>query len=86
MGKSFKRIVASSVGSFGENTEKIPQWIRANGGTYSKDVNSSTTHLIASEAAVKKNFDPSKFPIETIRKSICMLTHSESHSQESSTF
>ncbi|KAL1969433.1 hypothetical protein VTN77DRAFT_8871 [Rasamsonia byssochlamydoides] len=57
MGKSFKKIHACAVGSFGDNTEKIPQWIKANGGVYSKEIDDSVTHLIATEAAVKKNVE-----------------------------
>lgn len=57
MGKSFQKIDASSVGNFGDNTDKIPQWIRANGGVYVKEIDDSVTHLVATEAAVKKNVE-----------------------------
>ncbi|GAD98380.1 BRCT domain protein [Paecilomyces variotii No. 5] len=57
MGKSFQKINACYVGSFGEVGEKIPQWLRANGGTYSKDMNPDVTHLIATESAFKRNVE-----------------------------
>lgn len=60
MGKSFQKIHACSVGNFGDNTDKIPQWIKANGGVYVKEINDSVTHLVASEAAVKKNVEAGK--------------------------
>ncbi|KAI9372594.1 hypothetical protein BJX61DRAFT_434115 [Aspergillus egyptiacus] len=55
MGKTFRKVFASSVGSFEDNTNKIPQWITANGGNYSKTVSSETTHLIASREAFMQN-------------------------------
>ncbi|RDW89848.1 BRCT domain protein [Aspergillus mulundensis] len=55
MGKTFQRIHASSVGSFGKDTTKIPRWITANGGTYSDDVVDGLTHLIASKDAYMRN-------------------------------
>lgn len=57
MGKSFQKINACYVGNFGENGEKIPQWLRANGGTYSKDMNPDVTHLIATESTFKRNVE-----------------------------
>ncbi|KAJ9266924.1 hypothetical protein DTO195F2_859 [Paecilomyces variotii] len=58
MGKSFQKVNACCAGNFGENSEKIPQWLRANGGTYSKDMNSDITHLITTESAFKRNVEP----------------------------
>jgi hypothetical protein len=63
MGKSFKKIRLCSAGNFGDSTEKIPQWVKANGGTYSKDVDSSITHLVVTEAAFKKNIEIGNMPI-----------------------
>ncbi|KAL2869272.1 BRCT domain protein [Aspergillus lucknowensis] len=54
MGKSFQRICASAVGNFESNTSKIPQWVTANGGTYSKDITPETTHLITTKEAFER--------------------------------
>ncbi|KAL2827622.1 hypothetical protein BDW59DRAFT_160259 [Aspergillus cavernicola] len=54
MGKTFRNIYASSIGNFEENTSKIPQWITANGGTYSKNITNEITHLIATREAFKQ--------------------------------
>ena len=55
MGKTFKSIYASSFGKFDGNSDKIPQWIRANGGQYSKDISKKITHLITTKEAFKDN-------------------------------
>ncbi|KAL4915911.1 hypothetical protein BDW62DRAFT_117512 [Aspergillus aurantiobrunneus] len=55
MGKTFQKIHASSVGSFENNTNKIPQWITANRGTYSKEITGDTTHLVATKEVFKGN-------------------------------
>ncbi|KAJ5301363.1 hypothetical protein PENANT_c023G04818 [Penicillium antarcticum] len=58
MGKTFANIHASMTGKFeGGVGEKIPQWIRANGGVFSRDVNPRVTHLITTEEAFKQNVD-----------------------------
>ncbi|KAL2006632.1 hypothetical protein VTN00DRAFT_9300 [Thermoascus crustaceus] len=57
VGKTFKHINACSAGNFGDNGDKIPQWIKANGGTYSKEITKDVTHLITTEAAFKKNVE-----------------------------
>lgn len=62
MGKTFKHINACSAGNFGDNGDKIPQWIKANGGTYSKEITKDVTHLITTEAAFKKNVEVGKLP------------------------
>lgn len=54
MGKTFARIHASSVGKF-EKGDKIAQWIRYNGGQFSREVHDGVTHLISSPAAYKEN-------------------------------
>ncbi|PWY77493.1 hypothetical protein BO70DRAFT_294673 [Aspergillus heteromorphus CBS 117.55] len=61
MGKTFKNIHACSAGKFDVNADKIPQWIRANGGHYSKDIGDEITHLIVSKEAYKND-------IEIVRK------------------
>ncbi|KAL4806703.1 hypothetical protein BDV18DRAFT_159872 [Aspergillus unguis] len=55
MAKSFERIYASSTGDFEDSTSKIPKWITANGGTYSKNVVKGVTHLIATKKAYTQN-------------------------------
>ncbi|OJI91039.1 hypothetical protein ASPTUDRAFT_26514 [Aspergillus tubingensis CBS 134.48] len=57
MGKTFKNIHASSFGKFDGISEKIPQWIRANGGQYSKDISTDITHLIITKEAFKDNVE-----------------------------
>lgn len=59
MGKTFERIRLCSVGKF-ESADKIPQWVRANGGEYTRDVNSRTTHLITTKEAYKQNVELGK--------------------------
>jgi hypothetical protein len=61
MGKPFKGITICTVGKFGENTDKIPHWINANGGNYSKSLNDSVTHLVTSEEAYKDGGDTGTF-------------------------
>ncbi|CAG7916535.1 unnamed protein product [Penicillium olsonii] len=56
MGRTFQRVHYALVGKFDDGIkEKIPQWIRANGGQFSRAVNSNVTHLIATEQAYKDN-------------------------------
>lgn len=56
MGRTFQRVHCALVGKFDDGIkEKIPQWIRANGGQFSRAVNSNVTHLIATEQAYKDN-------------------------------
>lgn len=44
------------VGKFPDGiAEKIPQWIRANGGRFSRGMDAQVTHLIATEQAYKDN-------------------------------
>lgn len=54
MGNGFKKVKACFVGSH-KNSDKIPQWLKAHGGEYSRDVDDSVTHLIATEAAMENN-------------------------------
>ncbi|CRG89638.1 anthranilate synthase / indole-3-glycerol phosphate synthase / phosphoribosylanthranilate isomerase [Talaromyces islandicus] len=60
MGKGLKDIHVSYVGSH-ENSDKIPQWMKANGGAFSREINQNVTHLIASESAFNKD-------VEAVRK------------------
>ncbi|RAK83022.1 BRCT domain protein [Aspergillus costaricaensis CBS 115574] len=57
MGKTFKNIHATSFGKFDGNSDKVPQWIRANGGQYSKDISTDITHLITTKEAFKDNVE-----------------------------
>ncbi|RAO66112.1 uncharacterized protein BHQ10_002124 [Talaromyces amestolkiae] len=54
MGNGFKKVKASFVGSH-KNSDKIPQWLRAHGGEYSREIDESVTHLIATESAMENN-------------------------------
>ena len=54
MGKTFARIHASSVGTFDQG-DKVPQWLKANGGQFSRNVDCRVTHLIASLDAWENN-------------------------------
>lgn len=54
MGKPFERIHACIAGKM-ENAERIPIWVRANGGSYHKNVTRKVTHLIVSEATYQEN-------------------------------
>ncbi|CAG8306805.1 unnamed protein product [Penicillium nalgiovense] len=65
MGKPFQRIHASIVGKFQDGIgEKIPQWIRANGGQFSRDVSPRVTHLIVTKDAFKTH----AAPVESAKK------------------
>lgn len=65
MGKTFQKVHGCSIGSFEGNGDKIPQWIRANGGSYSKDMNSEVTHLITTKEAYKKYVGAGKLLLES---------------------
>ena len=54
---TFKKIHACSAGNFGVNNDKIPKWVKANGGRYSRDVHDGVTHLVTTEMAFKGNID-----------------------------
>ncbi|CAG8908125.1 unnamed protein product [Penicillium egyptiacum] len=65
MGKPFQSIRASIVGKFQDGIgEKIPQWIRANGGQFSREVSPRVTHLIATKEAFKTH----AAPVESAKK------------------
>ncbi|RLL96620.1 hypothetical protein CFD26_106165 [Aspergillus turcosus] len=57
MGKTFKNIHACAIGRFPVNGDKIAQWIRAHGGTFSKDVTEGVTHLITTKETFEKNVE-----------------------------
>lgn len=92
MGKPFQKVHASIVGKFEDGVgEKIPQWIRANGGQFSRDVNPRITHLIATKEAFKSNAVPGILPLNTpkasklINKIQCKMLRSSAPSRSSHT-
>ncbi|KAJ9624619.1 hypothetical protein H2204_010801 [Knufia peltigerae] len=54
MGKAFRNITVASTGDFGDKTDKIKNWVEHAGGTFSKDVTPSVTHLVTSKKAWKR--------------------------------
>lgn len=68
----FKKVHLCSVGHFGGNGDKIPQWVRANGGQYSKNISQDVTHLVATKEAFKKNVDAG------IASNLCQITWRDS--------
>ncbi|EGC47303.1 BRCT domain-containing protein [Histoplasma capsulatum var. duboisii H88] len=55
MGKTFRKIHISLAGDFGPMSEKIKQWVEANGGDFSTQLEKdATTHLIATRDAFRK--------------------------------
>ncbi|EAW07525.1 BRCT domain protein [Aspergillus clavatus NRRL 1] len=67
MGKTLQKIHGCAAGKFGKDGDKIPQWIRANGGTFSKDVTDRVTHLVTTKEAFEKN-------VEQVQKAKCLGT------------
>ncbi|EFR01403.1 BRCT domain-containing protein [Nannizzia gypsea CBS 118893] len=55
MGRTFKHITLSVTGEFGLIADKFKQWVEANGGNFSREVNSEVTHLLSTKEAFKKN-------------------------------
>lgn len=54
MGKTFRGIHASHTNDFdAKKNDKIKGWIEYNGGTFSREISSNVTHLIASPKAWK---------------------------------
>lgn len=66
MGKTFEKIRLCSVGKL-QDADKIPQWVRANGGDYTKNVDSRTTHLVTTKEAYKQNVEVGKFSLSSLR-------------------
>ncbi|EAW22555.1 BRCT domain protein [Aspergillus fischeri NRRL 181] len=62
MGKTFKNIHACAIGRFPVNGDKVPQWILAHGGTFSKDVTEDITHLITTRETFEKNVEAGMAP------------------------
>lgn len=56
MPNTFSKVNVSTVGKFDDAT-KIPEWIRHHGGTFSRKVDSHTTHLVATEESYKNNVE-----------------------------
>jgi hypothetical protein len=54
MGKTFRSVIIASTGDFGDKTDKIKNWVEHAGGTFSKDIDPSVTHLVASKKAWKR--------------------------------
>lgn len=74
MGKGFKDVHVSFIGGH-ENSDKIPQWVKAHGGTFSREMNDNVTHLIASESAVKKNvYAGMPLPFAILCLSVCIIS------------
>ncbi|EZF27283.1 hypothetical protein H112_00707 [Trichophyton rubrum D6] len=55
MGRTFKNITVSVTGEFGPIADKFKKWVEANGGSFSKEVNSEVTHLLSTKRAFKAN-------------------------------
>ncbi|EFE41237.1 BRCT domain protein [Trichophyton verrucosum HKI 0517] len=55
MGRTFKNITVSVTGEFGPISDKFKQWVEANGGSFSREVNSGVTHLLSTKGAFKAN-------------------------------
>jgi hypothetical protein len=54
MGKTFEHVHVRVLGSF-EGAEKIPGWIKANGGKFHRSFNSQVTHLVVTEEVYAEN-------------------------------
>ncbi|PGH10014.1 anthranilate synthase/indole-3-glycerol phosphate synthase/phosphoribosylanthranilate isomerase [Blastomyces parvus] len=55
MGKTLRKLHISLAGDFGQISEKIKQWVEANGGDFSKQLEKgATTHLITTKDAIRK--------------------------------
>ena len=54
MGNTFRNINVSLAGDFGPKGDKIKQWVEANGGTFSKELNEEVTHVISTQNAYRK--------------------------------
>lgn len=54
MRNTFSKVSVSTVGKF-DDAIKFPEWVRSHGGSFSRKVNSDTTHLIATEESYKND-------------------------------
>lgn len=52
-----QRLTIAVTGDFGSKRshDKIKHWVEVNGGTFSKDITRSVTHLVCSKEDYKKN-------------------------------
>ncbi|KAJ5091539.1 hypothetical protein NUU61_006409 [Penicillium alfredii] len=57
MGKTFQKINVCCAGKFDQLGDKIPQWVRANGGQFSRNVDDRVTHLITTKEAFQQNVE-----------------------------
>lgn len=73
MGRSFRSVVLTSTGDFGDKTDKIKQWVEANGGIYSKDITPNVTHLVCSDKAWKKGVDIGRSTLYCILRAVQVL-------------
>jgi hypothetical protein len=78
MGKTFEKIRLCSVGKL-QDADKIPQWVRANGGDYTKNVDSRTTHLVTTKEAYKQNLEVGQFSHRslTLEQLWSLMNHSQ---------
>ncbi|KAE8147848.1 hypothetical protein BDV25DRAFT_142366 [Aspergillus avenaceus] len=60
MGNSFEKIHLCSIGSHNGNGDKIPQWVKSQGGKYSRTVTPQVTHLIVTKEAYRKSISAVK--------------------------
>ncbi|OKL64552.1 hypothetical protein UA08_00838 [Talaromyces atroroseus] len=69
MAKGFNGVNVSFVGTH-EHSDKMPRWLKANGGIYSRNIDESVTHLIATESAVKANVDAASGKVDSLRTTV----------------
>jgi anthranilate synthase/indole-3-glycerol phosphate synthase/phosphoribosylanthranilate isomerase len=63
MGKTFGKVNVCIAGDFGSKGDKIKQWVEANGGTFSKELDHHVTHLISTQNAFRRSISISgRFP------------------------
>lgn len=72
MGHTFHHINVSLAGDFGPKGDKIKQWVEANGGTFSKELNEEVTHVISTQNAFRKKVPASKLSIPSAQWSRCV--------------
>jgi anthranilate synthase/indole-3-glycerol phosphate synthase/phosphoribosylanthranilate isomerase len=66
MGKTFAKVNVYIAGDFGSKGDKVKQWVEANGGTFSRELNHHVTHLISTQNAFKKPIPISTAPLSTL--------------------
>jgi len=65
MGKTFEKVHVRVLGSF-KDADKIPGWVKANGGKYHRSFNSQVTHLIVTDEVYLQNGEESMYMILTL--------------------